>query len=288
MSLHRTGRALRRRSFLCAGAGLLGTAACAGASGAPPVAARPLALAPLPPGSRLEPLGGLVLDSTAIGFGGLSALHLDSALRITAVSDLARWMTARLVLRDGRPMALTELRTGVLRDGAGRPLPRGHTGDSESMARLPDGSWLVGFERWHRIRAYRNLDAPGTYVQMPPGLGLAPANGGLESSRCWRMANGWRLPRAAPPPSHRRRAPPGSAGRIIGGRCDTSRPRASARPMRHRCRMAGHWCWSAASPVRWLRQQAGAHPGDAAARPGAGRSAGRGGAATPRQPPAGG
>ncbi|MBC4017250.1 esterase-like activity of phytase family protein [Siccirubricoccus deserti] len=181
MSLHRTGRALRRRSFLCAGAGLLGTAACAGASGAPPVAARPLALAPLPPGSRLEPLGGLVLDSTAIGFGGLSALHLDSALRITAVSDLARWMTARLVLRDGRPMALTELRTGVLRDGAGRPLPRGHTGDSESMARLPDGSWLVGFERWHRIRAYRNLDAPGTYVQMPPGLELAPANGGLES-----------------------------------------------------------------------------------------------------------
>jgi hypothetical protein len=126
-------------------------------------------------------LGGLVLDSSVIGFGGLSALHLDQELRVTAVSDLARWMTARLVLRDGRLEGLTELRTGMLRDGSGRPLARGYTGDSESLARLPDGSWLVGFERWHRIRTYRDIDAPGRYVEAPPGLELAPANGGLES-----------------------------------------------------------------------------------------------------------
>jgi hypothetical protein len=179
MPPNRAGRALRRRSFLCAGVGLLGTVGCAGAT--PHAPARPLPLAPLPSDSRLEPLGGLVLDTGVIGFGGLSALHLDADLRLTAVSDLARWMTARLVLRDGRPEALAELRTGVLRDGAGRPLPRGYTGDSESLARLPDGGWLVGFERWHRIRAYRDLDAAGSYVQAPSGLELSPANGGLES-----------------------------------------------------------------------------------------------------------
>ena len=174
-----TGRGLSRRGLLAA----LATTACvpSGAGGAPGNAARPLALRPLPAGSRLEALGGLVLDDTVLGFGGLSGLHIDSALRLTAISDLSRWMTARLVLRDGQPAGLAELRTGHLKDGAGQPLPRGYGGDSEALARLPDGSWLVGFERWHRIRAYRTLDGPGGYVETPPGLELAPGNGGLEA-----------------------------------------------------------------------------------------------------------
>ena len=161
----------------------LATSACVpGAAGfAQGVATRPLSLEPLPPGSRLESLGGLVIDDQAMGFGGLSALHIDGELRLTAVSDVAHWLTARLVLQQGRLTGLAELRTGPLRDGAGRPLPRGYGGDSESLARLPDGTWLVGFERWHRIRAFRTIDSPGTFVEAPPGLELAPGNGGLES-----------------------------------------------------------------------------------------------------------
>lgn len=173
------GGPLRRRSFLL-GAAALAAGACS-AHGEASRAARPLALPALPPGSPLEPLGALVLDDDAIGFGGLSALHLSEDLEVTAVSDLARWMSARLVMRDGRPAGLAQLRTGRLRDGAGHPLPRGFAGDSESLARLPDGTWLVGFERWNRIRAYRDLDGPGAYVEAPPGLERAPGNGGLES-----------------------------------------------------------------------------------------------------------
>lgn len=179
-----TGRALRRRPFLLGLAGALTLSACGAhgeASRAAQPVAHPLALPSLPPGSPLQPLGGLVLDEKVIGFGGLSALHLSDDLQVTAVSDLARWMSARLVLQDGRPAGLAQLRTGRLRDGAGQPLPRGFAGDSESLARMPDGTWLVGFERWHRIRAYRTLDAPGTYVEAPPGLERAPGNGGLES-----------------------------------------------------------------------------------------------------------
>lgn len=178
------GSFLRRRSLLLGAAGALALGGC-GAHGevsdsARP-AARPLDLPALPPGTPLQPLGGLVLDDDVIGLSGLSALHLSDDLRLTAVSDLARWMSAQLVLREGRPAGLAQIRTGRLRDGAGRPLPRGFAGDSESLARLPDGSWLVGFERWHRIRAYRTLDAPGTYVEAPPGLERAPGNGGLEA-----------------------------------------------------------------------------------------------------------
>lgn len=134
-------------------------------------------------GAALHPLGGLALDTEAIGFGGLSGLHLDEALRLTAVGDLGHFLSARLVLReDGAPLGLAGLRTGRLRDGSGAPLPRGYAADAEALARLPDGTWLVGFERWHRIRAYRQgLDGPGAYVAAPPGLERAPRNAGLEA-----------------------------------------------------------------------------------------------------------
>jgi hypothetical protein len=144
-----------------------------------PATGRPVATPfTLPPGSGA--LGGLELDRGAIGFGGFSGLHLDAGLRLTAVSDRGGWLSARLVLDGLRPTGLADLRRGLLRDGAGRPL-RGREADAECLARLPDGTWLVGFERWHRIRAYRELDGPGAYAEAPPGLDAAPANAGLES-----------------------------------------------------------------------------------------------------------
>src|SRR5687768_14896392 len=96
----------RRRSFLAGTAAALAVVSC-GAGGqdardadavrdgprAWSVPAKPVAIPPLPPDHRLELLGGLELDDAAIGFGGFSALHLDDELRLTAVSDLARWMT---------------------------------------------------------------------------------------------------------------------------------------------------------------------------------------------------
>ncbi|TDH61387.1 esterase-like activity of phytase family protein [Dankookia rubra] len=178
----------RRRSLLAAGFGALATAACVRGGFAQGVPAKPLPFAPLPPGSRLELLGGIEISDEALGFGGLSALHLDADLRVTAISDLAYWMTARIELRDGRPVGLSGLRSGPLGDGAGQPLPRGYSGDAEALARLPDGTWLVGFERWHRIRAYARIDGPGVYVQAPPGLEQAGGNGGLESLAV--LANG--------------------------------------------------------------------------------------------------
>jgi len=128
----------------------------------------------------LSVLPVLELNRAEIGFGGLSGLHLADDLTLTAVSDQGRWLTARLVVEGLVPRGLAGLRTGVLRDGSGQPL-RGREGDAECIARLPDGTWLVGFERWHRIRAYRSLNGAGEYVEGPPGMEAAPPNGGLES-----------------------------------------------------------------------------------------------------------
>ena len=165
--------ALSRRALL---------AACLAAS-APPVlaqnVAQPFALPDLP--GPLHPLGGLVIDAKALGGGGFSGAHLAPDLTLTLISDRGHWAEARLLLEGLTPIGLQPLRHGPLRDEAGRPLPRGFNADAEALARLPDGTWLVAFERRHRIRAYRRLDGPGTYVAPPPGLDNAPANGGLES-----------------------------------------------------------------------------------------------------------
>lgn len=172
-----------RRALLAA---LLAGPGCAAAQVASPRAAippaRPLALPPLPGNPRLLPLGGLVLDNAVLGFGGLSGLVISDDLELTAVADVGRWVSARLLLdAEARPQGLGAVRTGWLRDGAGTPLPRGFAGDAEALARLPDGDWLVGFERWHRLRRYRDLNGPGGYVEAPPELAEMPGNGGLES-----------------------------------------------------------------------------------------------------------
>lgn len=157
---------------------LLAPAACAAA--APGELARPVPLA-LPLGAALRPLGALAIDTALLGFGGLSGLHLAADGRIAAVSDRGFWLTARLLWDGARPVGLGAVRTGPLRDGAGNPLP-GYARDAEALARLPDGTWLVAYERWHRIRAHAGgLDAPGRYLDAPAALAQAPANGGIEA-----------------------------------------------------------------------------------------------------------
>jgi hypothetical protein len=136
----------------------------------------------VPEGSHLQPLGALLLETAAHGLGGLSGLHLGPDLRMAAISDRGRWLTGQLVLREGRLAGIQAVETGRLRDGSGAPLARGRTGDAEALARLPDGTWLVAYERWHRIRAHHpTLDSPGRFVDAPAGLAQAPANGGLEA-----------------------------------------------------------------------------------------------------------
>ncbi len=193
---------MNRRGLLLAAPALLSAGRAQAQVASPRVtllAARPLAL-PALPGCKLEPLGGLIIDNTVLGFGGLSGLHLTDDLQLTAIADIGRWLTARLVLDAKlKPLGLTDLRSGPLRDGAGASLPRGFTGDAEGLARLPNGDWLVSFERWHRLRSYARLDAPARYVEAPPELAEAPGNGGLESlavladGRWLMIAEGWNM-----------------------------------------------------------------------------------------------
>lgn len=171
---------LRRRGLLAVAAlGGLGACAVLRLGGAP---ATPLPPLDLPPGSLLESRGGLRLNRHAIGFGGLSGLHIDDTLRLTAISDLGHWLQAGLRLGpEGRPAALEAVETGRLSGEFPIPLPRSVDGDAESLAPRPGGGWLVGFERRHRVCAYETLRDACRPVAMPLALRFAPNNGGLES-----------------------------------------------------------------------------------------------------------
>mgnify|MGYP002780778548 CR=1 FL=1 len=167
--------ATTRRTLL---ATLLTPTACAAQ---PTTLATPFALPPLDH-SPFHSLGALELHRSNLGFGAFSGLHLAPDLTLTAVTDTARFAEFNLALDAVlRPQALTLKRAGRLGDGAGRPLPRGYAGDAEALTRLPDGRWLVAFERWHRIRSYRDLAGPGAPYDAPPGLDRAPGNRGLEA-----------------------------------------------------------------------------------------------------------
>lgn len=114
--------------------------------------------------------------------GGLSGLAvLDGNRQLVAISDRAQIVTARLRL-DGQG-GLAAVESPVL-----RPLPlerRPKAGerlsDSEELAALPDGGWLVSFERAHRILRYGPGFAHPVMLPTPPGAEDAPSNGGMEA-----------------------------------------------------------------------------------------------------------
>jgi len=135
----------------------------------------------------LEYRGGLRVTSTHEQFGGWSGLHVsDDGATLTAIGDEGRWLTARLEYGpDGSLAGMSGAELGVLRSLDGQPLAEKRAQDAESLERLADGVWLVGFEHWHRLWTYRlgprPLDGRPTTFTTPPGLETAPVNGGLEA-----------------------------------------------------------------------------------------------------------
>ena len=164
-----------------------------GSVGGEPLAIRatPVPLNPQDPAQRtvgrLRYLGGLHLTSEHPRFGGWSSLRLGAdGTRLTAISDEGMWMTARIV-HDGAGFltGLEGAEIGPLLDLGGKPLEGKDNRDSESCAVLPDGSFVVGFEREHRLWRYPAHDGKPegipSPVPSPPGLAGAPFNGGIES-----------------------------------------------------------------------------------------------------------
>ncbi len=175
---------------------LLVAAACAGAPPPSPVGAQPVTLdirsQPLvlkldePALRRIGRLvwrGGISMTANSANFGGWSDLHVTpDGKSLSSISDEGSWLTATIDYdHDGNLAGLSNGRIGSLRGLDGKPLENKVMADAEGMALLPDGSWLVSFERHHRFWRYPTLDGTPTLIEGPTDLGQQPNNGGVEA-----------------------------------------------------------------------------------------------------------
>ncbi len=140
--------------------------------------------------------GGLALSSSHARFGGWSDLWVaPDGSHLIAISDRASWMELRLVHdAAGRLVGAPSARIAPLTDQRQRAL-HGSLGDSEGLARLPDGGFLVSFERRHRVWLYPagpsgSLPFARAPQALPTPLGIEAAsiNGSLEAIA--RLADG--------------------------------------------------------------------------------------------------
>lgn len=132
---------------------------------------------------RLVWRGGIMMTASPRHFGGWSDLHVSADGRtLTSISDEGSWLTATIEYDgDANLAGLVDARIGQLRGLGGGLIADKAEADAEGLARLPDGSWLVAFERNHRLWRYTTLTATPTLVEGPAEIGRQPANGGIEA-----------------------------------------------------------------------------------------------------------
>jgi len=132
---------------------------------------------------RLVWRGGVSMTANSRNFGGWSDLHVSPDGRdLTSISDEGAWFTATIDY-DGEAnlSGLSGARIGQLRGLDGKLIGTKAEADAEGMARMPDGSWLVAFERNHRLWHYQTLTSTPTLFDGPAEIGRQPTNGGIEA-----------------------------------------------------------------------------------------------------------
>jgi hypothetical protein len=134
----------------------------------------------------LEYRGGLDLVSEDPRFGGFSSLRvLPDGQHLAAITDEGSWLSARIVYRDRRLQSLEDAEMGPLLGPDGKAPEGKDAKDAESLALLPDGEFVVGFEREHHLLRYPagtgRPDGLPVPCPSPPGLENAPFNGGIEA-----------------------------------------------------------------------------------------------------------
>lgn len=145
-------------------------------------------------GDRLASVAAFTLDAADSRWGGWSGAALDGDV-LSAVSDVGGWLQLRLVAgADGRLTDVVPLGRGTLVDELGEPLTAKSVADAEGLARGA-GTWVVSFERDHRLLQYPSLDGGHPARLALPSDFHAPPNAGIEAvawadDRWWLIVEG--------------------------------------------------------------------------------------------------
>ncbi|MEM9048862.1 MAG: esterase-like activity of phytase family protein [Pseudomonadota bacterium] len=165
----------------------------------------------------LEELSRLVLRHPDPSFGGLSGLVIAAdGSRIAMVSDRGPLITAQLLREDGVLTGIDGIALTTLKTEKGNPI-LGYRGNAEAMAWSDDDGFLVAYEGWHRIRAYRSPESRGLLGFDCPAFADLQRNSGLEA-----LARDLDGTVYAIPERSGAWARPFPVYRIRNGRCDTA------------------------------------------------------------------
>lgn len=125
--------------------------------------------------------GGLVLTSADTSrLHGLSDLWIGPDGSLVAVSDEGDLLKARIRLdAGGRLVGVADARLSVLEGVDGKPLQGKQKSNSEGLAMMAGGDFLISFEEHARILRYPAAGGPPVAAPMPDAT--FPFNGGMEA-----------------------------------------------------------------------------------------------------------
>lgn len=128
--------------------------------------------------------GGLVLTASDPDFGGFSGVwRSPDGTQLVAVSDRARWLTARVVYAGRRLAGVGDASIAPVLSASGTPLARTRFYDTEALA-IADGAAYVAVERAHAVMRFDwgrdRVMARARPIAMPPETKALRSNNGLE------------------------------------------------------------------------------------------------------------
>jgi hypothetical protein len=135
----------------------------------------------------LQFVAGFELTSPAPEWGGYSGMVMsDDGSSLVAVSDVGHWLRLELAHdADGKLTGVGAAQIEPLLDEAGQPVTGKEWSDAEAVAAVSGGSYIVAFERNHRLWRYASVDGiPGGVaeaVAAPPEISALPENSGVEA-----------------------------------------------------------------------------------------------------------
>jgi hypothetical protein len=144
----------------------------------------------------LDYRGGLIVRSTAKGFGGISGLATDGQGQFLAVTDTGNWFTFRTVERAGRLIGMADALLAPILGTDGQPAPTKTAGDAEALHwNAATGDATVAYEQDHRLLHFKAL-TPASLAQSAvreerwAGMASWPSNGGSESLAQFSLPSG--------------------------------------------------------------------------------------------------
>jgi hypothetical protein len=135
----------------------------------------------------LQFVAGFELTSPAPEWGGYSGMVMsDYGSSLVAVSDVGHWLRLELTREaDGKLTGVGAAQIEPLLDEAGQPVAGKEWSDAEAVAAVSGGSYIVAFERNHRLWRYAPVDGiPGGVaeaVTAPSAISALPENSGVEA-----------------------------------------------------------------------------------------------------------